>query len=94
MRQMQVLVALLCSGKRVCSCSLLFKAPHLIPCFIIIFFSILLIIIYSVSFPPFFQFSVMGVGVGAGSGFFWRVVFLAGLQVGRALGCSGCLDLG
>ena len=31
---------------------------------------------------------------GAGSGFFWWVGLVAGLQVGQALGCSGCLGLG
>ena len=51
--------------------------------FIIIFFLRSLIIIYSVSFPLFFQFSVMG----AGAGFIWCVGLVAGLQVGRALGC-------
>ena len=70
------------------------RLPTPSPALLLYFFYILLIIIYSVSFPPFFQFSVTGVGVGAGSGFFWRVVFVAGLHVGRALGCSGCLGLG
>ena len=32
--------------------------------------------------------------MGAGAGFFWRAGLEAGLQVGRALGCSGCLGLG
>ena len=36
----------------------------------------------------------MGTGVGAGAGFFWGTGLVAGLQVGRALGCSGCLRLG
>ena len=35
-----------------------------------------------------------GAGAGAGAGFFWRAGLVAGLQVGRALGCSGCLGLG
>ena len=35
-----------------------------------------------------------GTGVGAGSGFFWGTGLVAGLQVGWALGCSGCLGLG
>ena len=65
---LHMLVVLLCSAYRACSCSLLFKAPHPI---IIIF----LIIIYSVSFPLFFQFSVMG----SGAGFFWRAGLVAGL---------------
>ena len=30
---------------------------------------------------------------GTGAGFFWRAGLVAGLQVGRALGCSGCLGL-
>ena len=29
----------------------------------------------------------------AGAGFFWRAGLVAGLQVGRAVGCSGCLGL-
>ena len=33
-------------------------------------------------------------GVGAGGGLFWWAGLVAGLQVGRALGCSGCLGLG
>ena len=53
-------------------------------------FYIVLVIIYSVKFPLFFQFSV----TGAGAGFFWWVGLMAGLQVGQALGCSGCLLLG
>ena len=48
----------------------------------------------SLRFPLFFQFSVMGVGAMAGAGFFGREGLVAGLQVGRALGCSGCLGLG
>ena len=36
----------------------------------------------------------MGAGAGAGSGFFWQAGLLAGLQVGWALECSGCLGLG
>ena len=51
---------------------------------------IVLIIIYSVSFPLFFQVSARG----AGAGFFWRASLVAGCQVGRALGCDGCLGLG
>ena len=47
----------------------------------------MLFIIYSVGFLLFFQFSV----TGAGAGFFWRAGLVAGSQVGRALGCSGCL---
>ena len=35
-----------------------------------------------------------GVGVGAGFFFFWWAGLVAGLQVGQALGCSGCLGLG
>ena len=33
-------------------------------------------------------------GAGAGAGFVWQAGPVAGLQVGRALGCSGCLGLG
>ena len=35
-----------------------------------------------------------GAGAGAGARFIWRAGLVAGLQVGRALGCSGCLGLG
>ena len=35
-----------------------------------------------------------GTGAGAGAGFVWQAGLMAGLQVGRALGCSGCLGLG
>ena len=35
-----------------------------------------------------------GAGAGAGVGFFWRAGLMAGLQVWRALGCSGSLGLG
>ena len=52
--------------------------------------SLVLIIIYSVSFRLFFQFSAREVGAG----FFRRARLVAGYQVGRALGCSGCLGLG
>ena len=31
---------------------------------------------------------------GAGVGFFWQAGLVAGLQVGWARGCSGCLGLG
>ena len=66
---LHVLVVLLCSAYRVCSCSLLFKAPHPIPP-LWLYFLYSLITIYSVSFPLFFQFSVTGAGAGAGAGFF------------------------
>ena len=36
---------------------------------------------------------MLGVGAGVGIGFFWRGGVMAGLQVGWALGCSGCLGL-
>ena len=35
-----------------------------------------------------------GAGAGAGAGFVWQVGLVVGLQVGWALGCSGCLGLG
>ena len=35
-----------------------------------------------------------GAGAAAGAGFLWRAGFIVRLQVGRALGCSGCLGLG
>ena len=35
-----------------------------------------------------------GAGAGAGAGFVWQAGLVAGLQVGWALGCSGCLGLG
>ena len=31
---------------------------------------------------------------GTGAGFFWWAGLVAGLQVGQALGCPGCLALG
>ena len=62
--------------------------PHPLP--LLLYFLYSLTIIYSVHFPLFFQFSVKG----AGAGFFWRAGLVAGLQVGWALGCSGCLGLG
>ena len=67
MHLLHVRIVLLCAVYRASSCSLLFKAPHPIPPFIIIFFIIYsLIVIYSVSFPMFFQFSVTGQGLGQG----------------------------
>jgi len=90
---LHVRVVLLCSVYRACPCSLLFKAPHPIPP-LLLYFLYSLIVIYSVSFPMFFQFSVMGAGARAGAGFFCQAGLVAGLQVGRALGCSGCLGLG
>ena len=36
---------------------------------------------------------VLGVGAGVETEFFWRGGLMAGLQVGWALGCSGCLGL-
>ena len=79
--------ALLSLVYRACSCSLLFKAPHphLLLCYYIIL-NIVLFFIYSVGFSLFL--SVMGAGAGAGAG------LIAGLHVGRALRCSGCLGLG
>ena len=50
--------------------------------------------IYPVGFPLFFQFSVTGSWGGDWAGFFLRAGLVTGLQVGRALGCSGCLGLG
>ena len=90
---LHVLVVFLSSAYRACSCSLLFKAPHPIPP-LLLYFLYSLITIYSVSFPLFLQFSVKGAGAGAGAGFFWRAGLVTGLQVGRALWCSGCLGLG
>ena len=85
---LHVLVVLLCSAYRVFTCSLLFQgSPPLSPPLYYIFY-IVLFIIYPVGSPQFFQFSVTGVGAGAGTG------LVAGLQLGRALGCSGCLGLG
>ena len=90
---LHMLVVLLCSAYRTCSCSLLFKAPHSIPPLLLLLF-FYFSLIYSVSFPLFFQFIVTSARAGAGSGFFWWVGLVAGLQVGQALGCSGCLGLG
>ena len=42
----------------------------------------------------FFQFSVTGAGARAGAGLFCQAGLVAGLQVGQALGCPGCLGLG
>jgi len=78
---LHVLVVLLCSVYRVFSCSLPFLGSPISPP------PIVLIIVGS---PLFFQFSVMG----AGAGFFWQAGLVAGLQVGQALKCSSCLDLG
>ena len=76
---LHVLVVLLCSAYRVCSSSLLFKAPHPIP-------PVLLYYLYHLlsRFSKFFQFSVTGAGAGAeaGTGF-----FLAGGQASW-LGCK------
>ena len=66
---LHVLVVLLCSAYSACSCSSLFKASHPIPPLLLYFFKYSLIIIYSVSFPLFFQFSVMGAGAGLGQAF-------------------------
>ena len=75
------------------SCSLLFQgSPPLSPPFYYIFY-----IVFYIGSPLFFQFSVTGAGAGVGAGFFffcWWARLVAGLQVGRALGCSGCLGLG
>ena len=57
-------------------------------------FYIVLSLFTLIIFPLFLQFSVTSAGAGAGAGFFWRAGLVAGLQVGRALGCSGCLGLG
>ena len=40
-----------------------------------------------------FQFSVMGTGVGTGTGFFCWAGLMAGLQVGQALRCSSSSNL-
>ena len=55
-----------------------------------------LFITYPGGSPLFFQFNVTGAGAGAGAGagFFQWAGLMAGLQVGRALGHSGCLGLG
>ena len=82
---LHVLVVILISVYRACSCSLLTPPPPLL-----LYFLYSLFIIYSVSFPLFFQFIV----TGAGAGFFWRAGHVAGLQVGGALRCCGCLGLG
>ena len=90
---LHVLVVLLCSAYRACSCSLLFKAPNPISP-LLLYFSYSLNHYLLSTFPLFFQFSVTGAGAGAGVGFFWGAGLMAGLQVWRALGCSGCLGLG
>lgn len=72
---------------RVCSCSLLFKAPHPhLPLCYYIFFSLVLFIIYSVGFPLFFQFNATGAGVGAGAG---AGFFLAGGAHGWVASTAG-----
>ena len=68
---LHVLDVLLFSAYKACSCSLLFKAPHpFSPLYYYIFFLLSLIIIYSVSFPLFFQSSVICAGTRTGAGFF------------------------
>ena len=84
---LHVLVVLLCSAYRVCSCSLLFKAPHPHP-------PLSLYCLYSLIHYLLTRFSTFLPVQSVGPGFFWRAGLMAGLQVGWALGCSGCLDLG
>ena len=79
--------SLLCSAYRVCSCSLLFKAPHPHP-------PLSLYCLYSLIHYLLTRFSTFLPVQSAGAVFFWRAGLMAGLQVGWALGCSGCLDLG
>ena len=64
------------------------RLPTLPPFFIALF------IIYPVSSPQFFQFSLTGAEAGAAAGFFWRVGLMAGLQEGQALRSSGYLGFG
>ena len=82
---LHMLVVLLaqCTGHFSCSLHFLGSpplSPHLFSSFFIVLF-----IIYLVSSPLFFQFSVTGAGAGAGVGFFWLAGLLAGLQVEQAL---------
>ena len=84
---LQVPVVLLCSVYWVFSCRLPFSgSPPLPPPFIIV-----LIIIYPIGSPLFFQFSAAGAETGAG--FFWCAELVVGLQVGQALRCSSYLGL-
>ena len=87
---MHMLVVLLCSAYRAFSCSLHLLGPHPYPPL----FLYNLIIIYLVSFPLFFQFSVTGAGTRTGAGLFLQVGFVAVLQVGQALRCCSYLGLG
>ena len=82
---LHMLVVLPCSTYRASSCSLLFKALHPIPPFIIIIIFFYFSLIYSVSFPFFFQFIVTSARAGAGSVFFWWAGLVAWLEVGQAL---------
>ena len=90
---LHVSIVLLCSAYREFSCSLLFQgSPALSPPLYHIFY-----IVFYIGSPLFFQFNVTGAGARVGAGFFfffWWAGLMAGLQVGRALGCSGCLGLG
>ena len=56
-------------------------SPHLLLLLFFIYFSL----IYSVSFPFFFQFIVTSARAGAGSVFFWWAGLVAWLEVGQAL---------
>ena len=84
-------VVLLCSAYRAFSFSLLFQgSPPLSPPFILYFY-----IVFYIGSQLFFQFSVIGCWDGGwGRVFFWQAGLVAGLQVGQALRCSGCLGLG
>ena len=89
---LQMLVVLLCSVYWVFSCRLPFIGspplpPSLPPPFIIV-----LIIIYPIGSPLFFQFSAAG--AEAGAGFFWCAELVVGLEVGQPLRCSSYLGLG
>ena len=90
MCHLHVSVVLLCLAYRVFSCSLVFKAPHPYPPFFIFYFLYSLLYRFSTVLPV----QCDGCwGRGWGRAFSWRAGHVAGLQVGRALGCSGCLGL-
>ena len=78
---LHMLVVLLCSAYKACSGSFLFKAPHPIPFLYYYVLYIVLIIVYSLCFPLFFQYNVTGAGAGPGAGFLWQAGLVAGLQV-------------
>ena len=94
---LHVLVVILCSAYRAFSCSLLFsRLPTLISPFILYFLHSLIHYLatrFSTVLPV--QCDRCWGGGGAWDRvFFWWAGLVAGLQVGRALRCSGCLGLG